>query len=92
MAAKILALFALLTVLVSTSTIVSFPQYYPSPIAFGVNNPYSQYNLPQQDFAAIIPQSLSMTARQQYCPCQIAQQQIVQQVLQQQIQQQVQQQ
>jgi hypothetical protein len=55
MAAKILAMFALLAVLVSAATAVSFPQYYLSLIAFGVNNPYSQYDLPQQDFAAIIP-------------------------------------
>jgi hypothetical protein len=91
MAAKILAMFALLVVLVSAATAVSFPQYYPSLIAFGVNNPYFQYDLPQQDFAAISRQSLSMSAQQQYCARQTAQQQIMQQALQQQIQQQVQQ-
>jgi hypothetical protein len=87
MVAKILAMFALLAVLVSAATAVSFPQYYPSLIAFGVNNPYSQYDLPRQDVAVISPQSLSMTAQQQYCARQTAQQQIVQQVQQQQIQQ-----
>jgi hypothetical protein len=46
MAAKILALFALLTLSVSAATAVSFPQYNPLLIAFKVNNPYSQYNLP----------------------------------------------
>jgi hypothetical protein len=73
MAAKILAMLALLALLVSATTAVSFLQYYPSSIAFGVNNFYSQYNLPQQDFTLSIPQSLAMAAYQQYCPHQIVQ-------------------
>jgi hypothetical protein len=92
MAAKILVLFALLALSVSAATALSFPQYNPSSTAFEVNNPYCQYNLPLQDFAASIPQSLALAAQQQYCPCQIAQLQILQQALQQQVQQQVQQQ
>jgi hypothetical protein len=62
MEAKILALFALLALSVSAATAVSFPQYNPPSIAFEVNNPYSQYDLPQQDFAATIPQSLALGA------------------------------
>jgi hypothetical protein len=74
----LLALFALLALSVSDSTGMSFPQYNPSSIAFKVNNPYSQYNLPLHDFAESIPQSLALAAQQQYCPRQIAQQQIFQ--------------
>jgi hypothetical protein len=81
MAAKILSLFALLDLSVSAATAVSFPQYNPSSISFEFNYSYSQYNLPQQDFAASIPQSFALASQQQYCPRQIAQQQILQQTL-----------
>jgi hypothetical protein len=73
MAAKVLALFALLALSVSATTAACFPQYIPSSTAFEVNNAYSQYNLPQQDFATSIPQSLAMAAQQQYGPHEIAQ-------------------
>jgi hypothetical protein len=45
MAAKILTMFALLVLSVSAAIAVSFPQYNPSSIAFGVNNPYAQSSL-----------------------------------------------
>nr|ANH22217.1 putative storage protein [Eragrostis tef] len=83
MAAKVLALFALLALSVSAATAVTFPQYFTSPIAFEVNNPYALYNPLQQAFASSISPFLAMTIQQQYWPRQIFQQQILQQVQQQ---------
>jgi hypothetical protein len=65
MAAKILARIALLILSASAATTINFSPYYPSLIAFVVNSPYSEYNLPQQDFTVSNPQSLAMAAQQQ---------------------------
>jgi hypothetical protein len=64
-------MFAIVALSVSAATTVSFPQYYPPLITFRVSNPYCQYNLPQQDFAMSISQSLAMVPQQEYCPRQI---------------------
>jgi hypothetical protein len=78
MAAKILVVFALLALSESVATAVSFPQYNPSSIPFGVSNPYAQSRLLQQALASSMSPPLVMAIQQQYQPRQIDQQQILQ--------------
>jgi hypothetical protein len=63
MAAKILAIFALLALSVSAAIAVSFPQYNLSSIAFGLNNPYAQSNLLQQAFAMSMSPPLAIVVQ-----------------------------